>query len=111
MTIESTLTILMFALAPYAWWLVVGTCAFIALHFVAYLRGYQVTQYRCLIATALAALTGLSAVWWIPILTHSRLSYVATLVDWIALIGAIAAIFFLAFLVLHPLSFLVRERT
>lgn len=110
MTIYSTLTILMYALEPFALWLNIGTTVLIALYFVAYLRGYQMTQYRCYFALTVAGLVGLSAMFWIPPLTHSQLSYVSTWVDWTALVIAMVGIAILTFLVLHPLTFLVRDK-
>ncbi|MYL23101.1 hypothetical protein GLV89_04750 [Halomonas alkaliantarctica] len=111
MSIYSTLTILMYALAPFAWWLTIGTIVLITLHFVAYLRGYQITRYRCYPAVAIAALVGLSALLWIPPMTHSQLSYIATWVDWAVLVSAIIGTAVIAYLVVHPLSFFVRQRT
>ncbi|CAM3992258.1 hypothetical protein VRRI112168_09460 [Vreelandella rituensis] len=110
MTIYGTLIVLMYALAPFVWWLMAGITFLIALHIIAYLRGYQLTQYRCYPALVIAALIGLSSLLWIPWLTHSQLSYIATVFDWVALIGAMVGVFVLAFLALHPLSYLVRER-
>lgn len=111
MTLYSTLTVLMYALAPFAWWLALGTLILLVLHFMAYLRGYQITRYRCYPAVAIAALVGFSALFWIPLMTHSQLSYIATWVDWTVLVSAMLGTAILAFLVLHPLSFFVRETT
>lgn len=110
MTISGMLTILMYALAPFMWLLIIGGIVVTGLHLLAYLRGYQITRYRHRPTTLLALILGLTAILWVPWLTHSTLNYVATLFDWIALSGAVIATFVLAFLILHPLSYLIRLR-
>ncbi|MDR5899887.1 hypothetical protein QC823_12905 [Halomonas vilamensis] len=111
MTFYGALTILMYAIAPYAWWLVAGAVFLVILHIVAYLRGYQITHYRCNGALIVSGLVGLSAIAWIPMMTNSQLSYIATASDWVALISGVVGIFILAYLLLHPASYLVREKT
>jgi hypothetical protein len=108
MTIAGVLTILMYALAPFMWPLTIGVIAIIGLHLFAYLRGYQITRHRHRLTTLLALVIGLTAIVWVPWLTHSSLGYVATLFDWIALSGAAVATFLVAFTILHPLSYLLR---
>ncbi len=110
MTISGILTIIMYALAPFAWLIVAGVVIVVGLHLLAYLRGYQVTRHRSLVALLLAVLIGLTALVWVPWLTNSTLSYVATVFDWLALIGAAIATFVVALVVLHPLSYLISDR-
>jgi hypothetical protein len=43
-------------------------------------------------------------------LTSSRLAFVATVTDWAALIAAALGVALIAWLVLHPLSYLIRGR-
>lgn len=111
MTFSGALTILMYTITPYAWWLIAGAAVLIVVHIGAYLRGYQMTQYRCNAALIASILIGLSAIAWLPIMTNSQLSYVATAFDWVALIGGVVGIFVLAYLILHPASYLIREWT
>ena len=108
MTFTGVMTILMYALAPFAWLIVAGVVVLVGAHLLAYMRGYQLSQYRCHLATALAALLGLSALAWIPMLTNSQLGYINTMVDWLGLLGGVVGTFIVAFLLLHPLSYLVR---
>ncbi|AIA74198.1 DUF5368 family protein [Halomonas sp. XH26] len=108
MTIGGILTILMYTLAPFIWLLMIGLTIIIGLLLLAYLRGYQITHHHSHLASLLAVLIGLTAFLWVPWLTHSTLGYVATVVDWIALIGAAIATFVIAFITLHPLSYLIR---
>ena len=108
MSISSILTVLMYALEPFAWLIVAGVVILLAVHLLAYMRGYQITQYRCLLATGVAALIGLSAFFWVPWLTNSEFTYISTVFDWVAAIGSIIGAFVVAFLLLHPLSYLVR---
>ena len=108
MTIQGALTILMYALAPFLWLIVAGVGVLVIAQLVARLRGYRTLHYRCLGANLAALAIGLSGLWWIPLFTHSRLAYVATLFDWVAMIGAVIGLAVAAWLVLHPLSYLVR---
>lgn len=110
MTISSMLTVLMYALAPFIWLIVAGVVILVVLHLLAYMRGYQFTQYRCLLATGLAAVVGLSAMFWVPWLTNSQFAYITTPFDWVAAIGSVIGAFVVAFLALHPLSYLIRDR-
>ena len=108
MSISSILTVLMYALEPFAWLIVAGVVILLAVHLLAYMRGYQITQYRCLLATSVAALIGLSAFFWVPWLTNSEFTYITSVFDWVAAIGSIIGAFVVAFLLLHPLSYLVK---
>ncbi|HSH57055.1 MAG TPA: hypothetical protein VK965_03785 [Halomonas sp.] len=72
------------------------------------LRGYRLAAYRCRPAGIVALLVGISTLWWLPMLTHSRLAFVATTTDWAALIAAAIGVALVTWLVLHPLSYLVR---
>jgi len=107
MSIGGMLTILMYALAPFMWLLISGLLIIIGVHLLAYLRGYQVTRHHSRFATLLALLIGITALLWVPWLTHSTLGYVATVFDWIALMGAAIATFVIALIILQPLSFLI----
>ncbi|EWH03315.1 hypothetical protein [Halomonas sp. BC04] len=110
MTIQGALTILMYALAPFLWLIVAGLALLVVIQLVARLRGYRALAYRCLGANLAALAVGLSGLWWIPAFTNSRLAYVATAFDWVALIGAMVGLAIAAWLVLHPLSYLLRGR-
>lgn len=72
------------------------------------LRGYRFSDYRSLPAAIVALLAGLSSLWWLPLLTHSQLAFVATITDWAALIAAVLGVGLITWLVLHPLSYLIR---
>ncbi|GEM_PF-747156 len=108
MTIQGALTILMYTLAPFLWLIVGAAGVLVVVQLVAHLRGYRIFHYRCLGANLAALAVGISGLWWIPLFTNSRLTYVATLFDWVAMIGAVVGLAIAAWLVLHPLSYLVR---
>ena len=110
MTISSMLTVLMYALEPFIWFIAAGAVILVVLHLLAYVRGYQFTQYRCQWATGLAVLIGLSAVFWVPWLTNSQFTYINTPFDWAVATGSVVGVFVLAFLALHPLSYLIKDR-
>lgn len=110
MTVTGILTILMYALAPFIGWLASGLVLLVGLQALAHLRGYRILRYRCLGANLAALVAGVSGLWWIPLFTHSRLAYVASPFDWIALVCALLGTAVVAWLVLHPLSFLLRSQ-
>ncbi|MGY4879071.1 DUF5368 family protein [Vreelandella aquamarina] len=110
MTISSMLTVLMYAVTPFIGFIVAGAVILGVLHLLAYVRGYQLTQYRCLAATGLAAVVGISALFWVPWLTNSQFAYISTPFDWIAAIGSVIGAFVLAFLAFHPLSYLIKDK-
>lgn len=72
------------------------------------LRGYRMTAHRSRPSAIAALLAGLSTLWWLPMATHSRLAFVATPTDWALLIVAALGVALITWLVLHPLSYLVR---
>lgn len=108
MSIAGVLTILWYALAPFIWLIVAGLMLLVAIQTIAHLRGYRLFAYRCLGANFAALVVGVFAFWWVPLLTRSRLAYVTTLFDWVALLGAVFSVMLVAWLLLHPLSFLLR---
>lgn len=108
MTIQGALTILMYALAPFLWLIMAGVAALVAVQLVARLRGYGALRYRCLGANLAALAVGLSGLVWIPAFTNSSLGFVMTAFDWVAMIGALVGLAVAAWLMLHPLSYLVR---
>lgn len=110
MNLISVLTIIQYAVAPYLWLIIAAVVILVAAQLAARLTGYRFTHHHSLIAVALAIVTGLSSLVWIPWLTHSRLAYVATVFDWVVMIAAVVAVAVAALLVLHPISFLMRRR-
>lgn len=60
MSIDGMLTILMYALAPFKWLLIMGLIVIIALHLLTYLRGYKITHHRSRLTNLLALLIGLT---------------------------------------------------
>ncbi|SDL26444.1 hypothetical protein SAMN05192555_103224 [Franzmannia pantelleriensis] len=110
MTIQGALTILIYALAPFLWLIVAGIALLATIQLVARLRGYRTFGYRCLAANLAALAVGLAGLWWIPVFTNSQLAYVVTVFDWVALIGAVIGLAIPAWLILHPLSYLLRGR-
>lgn len=110
MTLSGILTILMYALAPFWWPIAAGTLTLAALHLLARRRGYRIRAYRCPGASLAALAAGVSALWWAPAVTHSRLTYVNSAFDWAAMIAVIIGVALIAWLVLHPLGYLLRGR-
>lgn len=108
MTVTGALTILMYALAPFLWVIVAGLLLLGGIQIVAHLRGYRIHAHHCMAANIAAIAVGLTGLWWIPLLTHSRLAYVTSVFDWIALSGAVIGLALVAWLLLHPLSYLLR---
>ena len=100
--------VLSFAIQPFLVLILSVLAVLVIVQFIARRRRYQAGVYRCRAAAIVASLAGISAVWWLPALTHSRLTFVATVVDWLALIAAALAIALITWLVVHPLSYLVR---
>ncbi|TVM07014.1 MAG: hypothetical protein FMJ08_04220 [Halomonas sp.] len=110
MTFTGAMTILMYALAPFAWLIAGGVAIFLAIHLFAYLRGYQFSQHHSIVAMLLALALGLSALFWIPWFTNSELGYVDTVFDWVAIIGGVIATMVITFFTVHPLSYLLIEK-
>ena len=109
MTFTGALTILGYAIMPYLWLVILLLLVFLALQITARLRGYRCLSQPKGLSLALSALVGLSGLLWIPALTHSRLAYVATLFDWVAMLGALLGLALLAFLLIHPASYLLQK--
>lgn len=107
-SLAGILAVLSYAIPPFLP-LILAVLALLAVtQLIAHLRGYRLASYRCTPAALVALLAGLSALWWLPALTSSRLAFVATATDWAALIAAALGVALIAWLVLHPLSYLVR---
>ena len=100
--------VLLNAIQPFLALILIILAVLVAVQLVARLRHYRAKAHHCIPAAIVALLTGLSVVWWLPLLTHSRLALVTTVVDWLALTAAALGVALLVWLVMHPLSYLVR---
>lgn len=107
MTISGMLTILMYTLAPFVWLIISGLIIIFSLHLFAYINGYQIIRHRSRLSGLFAILFGLTAIAWVPWLTNSTLGYVATTFDWLALVASAIAISLIAYIIIHPLSYLI----
>ncbi|MGO2132486.1 MAG: hypothetical protein ACTH3D_06240 [Halomonas sp.] len=107
-SISGILAVLSQAIPPFLP-LIIGLIAVLVIvQLVARMKRYGASGHRCLPAALVAVLIGASAFWWLPMLTNSRLAFVNTATDWAALCLAAVAIAIYAWLVLKPLSYLVR---
>ncbi|MDI5891291.1 hypothetical protein [Halomonas rhizosphaerae] len=107
-TLSGILAVLSHAIPPFLPLILALLALLVIAQLLGRLRGYRFTAYRCVPATIVALLAGLSTLWWLPQLTGSRLAFVATATDWAALVAAALGVALLTWLVLHPLSYLVR---
>ena len=107
-TLAGIFAVLSHAIPPFLPLILAILAVLILAQLIGRLRGYRLTAYRCRPAGIVALLAGLSTLWWLPMLTYSRLGLVATLTDWAALIAAAIGVAVVTWLILHPLSYLVR---
>jgi ABC-type transport system involved in cytochrome bd biosynthesis fused ATPase/permease subunit len=107
-SLAGILAVLSHAIPPFLPLILAILALLVVAQLVGRLRGYRFTDYRCLPAAIVALLAGLSTLWWLPRLTGSRLAFVATAADWAALVAAVLGVALITWLVLHPLSYLVR---
>ncbi|MFP4136767.1 MAG: hypothetical protein ACLFSR_00250 [Halomonas sp.] len=107
-SLAGILAVLSHAIPPFLPLILAILALLVLAQLIGRLRGYRLTDYRCRPAGIVALLAGLSTLWWLPLLTSSRLAFVATVTDWAALIAASLGVALVTWLVLHPLSFLVR---
>ncbi|TVP88055.1 MAG: hypothetical protein EA348_11700 [Pseudomonadaceae bacterium] len=110
MTLTGALTILGYAIMPYLWLILLLLATFIGLQITARLCGYRMWQHRMGVSLLLSVLVGLSGLLWIPAMTHSQLAYVATVFDWVAMIGALMGLALVAFMLIHPASYLFGRK-
>ena len=107
-TLAGIFAVLSHAIPPFLPLILAILALLVLAQLIGRLRGYRLTDYHCRPAGIVALLAGLSSLWWLPVLTHSRLGLVATVTDWAALIAAAVGVALLTWLILHPLSYLVR---
>ncbi|QFU02829.1 hypothetical protein FIU83_14380 [Halomonas sp. THAF5a] len=107
-TLSGILAVMSHAIPPFLPLILATLALLVVAQLVGRLRGYRFADYRCLPAGIIALLAGVSSLWWLPMLTHSRLGLVATVTDWAALVAAALGVALITWLVLHPLSYLVR---
>ncbi len=108
-SLDGIFAVLSNAIPPFLPLILTALAVLIIVQLFARRRSYHLRAHRCIPTTIVALLTGLSAVWWVPVLTHSRLAFVTTAVDWLALIAAASGVALLTWLVVHPISYLVRR--
>ncbi|WP_163574187.1 hypothetical protein [Halomonas faecis] len=107
-TLSGILAVLANALPPFLPLILAMVALLITVQLIGHLRGYRLVNHHCQLTAIVSLLVGISTLWWLPWLTHSRLAFVATLTDWAALIVAALGVAIVTWLVLHPLSYLVR---
>jgi len=73
--------VLSHAIQPFVALILIILAVLIAVQLVARLRSYRTKAHHCKPAMIVALLAGLSAVWWLPMLTHSQLGFVTSIVD------------------------------
>jgi len=100
--------VLSFAVQPFLPLILAVLAVLVIVQLIARRRSYRSGTYRYFPAAIMALLVGLSTLWWLPALTYSSLAFVTTLIDWTALIAAALGVALVTWLVLHPLSYLIR---
>lgn len=108
-SISGILAVLAQAIPPFFPLIFTLLTVLILVQLIARMKHYATSDHRCLPAALLAMIIGISTFWWLPLLTHSRLAFVNTITDWATLCLAAIAITIYAWLVLKPLSYLVRS--
>lgn len=107
-SLAGILAVLSHAIPPFLPLILASLAVLVLAQLIARLRGYRMSGHHCRPSAVLALLAGLSTLWWLPLMTHSQLGFVATLTDWAALIAAALGVALISWLVVHPLSYLVR---
>ncbi|MFA7488965.1 MAG: hypothetical protein WCY72_12935 [Lysobacteraceae bacterium] len=107
-SLAGILAVLSYALPPFLPLILAVLAVLVLVQLLARWRNYRTGSYRCMPAAMMALLAGLATGWWLPALTHSHLAFVTTVIDWVALIAAALGVALVTWLVLHPLSYLVR---
>lgn len=107
-SLAGILAVLSYALPPFLPLMLTVLVVLVLVQLLARRRNYRTGSYRSMPAAMVALLAGLATAWWLPALTHSRLVFVTTVIDWVALIAAALGVALVTWLVLHPLSYLVR---
>lgn len=99
MSIEQILVVMLYTLKPYAAWIVLAVGVLV----VAQLIGLKRAGRPCRLVLPASLVIGVGVALLAPTLTLSRLAYVTTVTDWIALVGIGVATAIYAYLVLSPL--------
>lgn len=99
MTLEQILTIMLYSLRPHLWLLVLALGALV----VSLVIGRRRRGPRSGLVLPVSLLAGVAGALLAPTLTGSRLAYVATPVDWLALVGVGIGVAIYSFLLLAPL--------
>lgn len=107
-SLAGILAVLSYAIQPSLLMILAILFVLVVVQLVARLRQYRARSHRCRPTAIVSLLAGLSAIWWLPVLTHSRLALVTAIVDWVALIAVALGVALVTWLLLHPLSYLVR---
>ncbi|GGE53512.1 hypothetical protein GCM10011533_02450 [Streptosporangium jomthongense] len=107
-SISGIFAVLSYAIQPFVTLILAVLAVLVIVQLVARSRHYRAGSHSCTPAAIVALLAGLATVWLLPMLTSSRVAFVTTVVDWLALIAASLGVALIVWLILHPLSYLVR---
>lgn len=99
MSIEQILVVMLYTLKPYVAWIILAVVVLAG----AQLIGLKRPGKTCPRVLPLSLVIGVIVALLAPTLTGSKLAYVATVTDWIALVGIGVATAIYTYLVLGPL--------
>ncbi len=99
MSIEQILVVMLYTLKPYAIWIGLALAVLV----IAQIIGLKRSGKTCPRVLPVSLVAGVAAALLAPMLTGSKLTYVATMTDWLALVGIGLGTALYVYLVLSPL--------
>lgn len=111
MSLTAILTVIWYTIQPLLWLIILALVLLIAAQLLGWIKGYRISNTRQGLSWALAVLVGIAVLLLAPAITGSRLSMVATVFDWVALVGLAIGVVVYSWLVINPVVYLTGKRS
>lgn len=111
MSLAGILTVVWYTIQPLLWLIVLALIVLVAAQLAGWSKGYRIRNTRQGLSWALALILGVAALLFAPAITGSKLSMVATVFDWVALVGLALGVVVYSWLVINPIIYLTGKRS
>lgn len=110
MSLAGILTVIWYTVQPLLWLIILALAVLIASQLIGWIKGYRIRNARQGLSWVLAVILGIAALLLAPAITGSQLSMVATVFDWVALVGLALGVVVYGWLVINPVIYLAGKR-
>lgn len=110
MSLTGILTVIWYTVQPLLWLISLALVVLLVAQLAGWVKGYRIRNTRQGLSWLIAIALGIVALLLAPAVTGSQLSMVATVFDWVGLIGLAIGVTIYSWLVINPLIYLTGKQ-